>query len=242
MPYVALLIMTVLCPSLAVAGEHSAVSLRVESVEYVDDGAGGHLVAQARVVNRGGALHQWSGTLVWLHDYDGFCRQDVVYGSWLPGRSSTQVTLWLHDPQDCEAGSVAASLPSIDDLVPLVDTGQLWLVLVDVWVDVDTAGSHEWRGAEWVLTPSIIEALLGSRTDIKQCLRDHSEPWLQLDFGKVWLVATVYPDGTLGHVYLDENLLHFTDLEVCIQTVLEDVQFPPFEGTPKVIKYPFHMR
>ena len=93
--------------------------------------------------------------------------------------------------------------------------------------------------ASEVLTPSIIEAIVGSNASIKRCFAE-AQARGDVVAGKLWVKFTVNPDGNVSKAHIVTADYAGTDLDSCVSGQINRLQFAPFAGsTSKTVKYPF---
>jgi len=93
--------------------------------------------------------------------------------------------------------------------------------------------------ASEVLTPSIIEAIVGSNASIKRCFAE-AQARGDVVAGKLWVKFTVNPDGNVSKAHIVTADYAGTDLDSCVSGQINRLQFAPFSGsTSKTVKYPF---
>ena len=106
---------------------------------------------------------------------------------------------------------------------------------------VETAGEDLPEASE-VLTPSIIEAIVGSNASIKRCFAEANARG-DVVAGKLWVKFTVNPDGNVSKAHIVTADYAGTDLDSCVSGQINRLQFAPFRGTTsKTVKYPFVVR
>jgi len=106
----------------------------------------------------------------------------------------------------------------------------------------DVGAASNLPDASEVLTPSIIEAIVGSNASIKRCFAE-AQARGDVVGGKLWVKFTVNPDGNVSKAHIVTADYAGTDLDSCVSGQINRLQFAPFNGTTsKTVKYPFVVR
>jgi DNA-directed RNA polymerase subunit RPC12/RpoP len=106
----------------------------------------------------------------------------------------------------------------------------------------DLGAASDLPDASEVLTPSIIEAIVGSNASIKRCFAE-AQARGDVVGGKLWVKFTVNPDGNVSKAHIVTADYAGTDLDSCVSGQINRLQFAPFAGTTsKTVKYPFVVR
>jgi len=106
----------------------------------------------------------------------------------------------------------------------------------------DDGGSSGLPDPSEVLTPAVIEAIVGSNAAIKRCFAEASARG-DTTSGKIWVKFTVSPSGKVSKARIVTADYAGTDLDSCVSGQINRLQFAPFSGsTAKTIKYPFVVR
>ncbi len=93
-----------------------------------------------------------------------------------------------------------------------------------------------------VLAPTIIEAIVGSNAAVKRCFAE-AKARDEVVSGKIWVKFTVAPSGDVSKARITNTDLSGTDLDSCVSSQINRLQFAAFSGsTSKVVKYPFMVK
>ena len=93
-----------------------------------------------------------------------------------------------------------------------------------------------------VLAPTIIEAIVGSNAAVKRCFAE-AKARDEVVSGKIWVKFTVSPNGEVSKAHITNTDLSGTDLDSCVSSQINRLQFAAFRGsTSKVVKYPFMVK
>ena len=93
-----------------------------------------------------------------------------------------------------------------------------------------------------VLAPTIIEAIVGSNAAVKRCFAE-AKARDEVVSGKIWVKFTVSPNGEVSKARITNTDLSGTDLDSCVSSQINRLQFAAFSGsTSKVVKYPFMVK
>ena len=86
-------------------------------------------------------------------------------------------------------------------------------------------------------SPFVIDTIIRNNAAIVRCLRVEEAKGVDLS-GKIYLKFTIAPDGSVSKARVTTSRFAGTSLDSCISRELNNLKFPPFDGTPKKITYP----
>ena len=86
-------------------------------------------------------------------------------------------------------------------------------------------------------SPFVIDTIIRNNAAIVRCLRVEEAKGVDLS-GKIYLKFTIAPDGGVSKARVTTSRFAGTSLDSCISRELNNLKFPPFDGTPKKITYP----
>jgi len=84
--------------------------------------------------------------------------------------------------------------------------------------------------------PFVIDTIIRNNGNIKRCLEAEAARGQDLS-GKIFLQFTISPDGGVGRAKLTTSRWAGTSLDTCISKQVNRLEFPPFDGKAKKIKY-----
>jgi hypothetical protein len=82
----------------------------------------------------------------------------------------------------------------------------------------------------------VIDTIIRNNGNIKRCLEAEQGRGQDLS-GKIFLQFTISPDGGVSRAKLTTSRWAGTSLDTCISKHVNRLDFPPFEGKAKKIKY-----
>jgi hypothetical protein len=185
----------------------------------------------------------WSGTIQWLQGKPGLilCTVEVSFDEPLHENWPSGVRLTLSEATLCQGG-VLTQTTDVPGAILALEPAEVWLRSRTNPLDRVRTPTFDRRPANYVLTPSIVESVLGGNPQVMDCF-DQAVESGYLDCNKVWVRLEVQPDGTLSSVEPDTLCLFgWPEFDACLRDAFVDTRFPPFEGTPKHVRYPYVVR
>ena len=82
----------------------------------------------------------------------------------------------------------------------------------------------------------VVDTIISNNGAIKRCIEDEQKRGGDPS-GALYLVFTIAPSGSVSKAYIKTSRWRDTDLDICMSRVVNNLDFPPFEGKPTKIKY-----
>jgi hypothetical protein len=195
------------------------------------------LVAGVTLMNVSGrTLWTWEGELGWVRGLgEVLCTTEVAFQGPVRRGERIGVELVLRGSDECSRGTL---IDSVGARLPLseVDPEFVAVTFHQTRVELEEVEPPPRSG---LLSPVIVEAIVGQDPDVELCLLD-SPDMRALTCGRVWVSFAVQEDGSVTDVQLSPSC--FTDLSVtepCVRDALQDLRFPPMAAGPKKVRYPY---
>ena len=84
--------------------------------------------------------------------------------------------------------------------------------------------------------PFVIDTIIRNNGNIKRCLEAEEARGSDVS-GKIFLQFTISPSGGVSRAKLTTSRWAGTTLDKCISKHVNRLDFPPYDGSPKKIKY-----
>jgi hypothetical protein len=88
------------------------------------------------------------------------------------------------------------------------------------------------------LPTNVVQTIVNSNKGVKKCFLDEKKASGSLP-PQVVVKFTVDPSGKVTRAQIDTADFKGTDFDVCLGGAFRSMVFPPFDGEPVTMKYPF---
>jgi hypothetical protein len=86
---------------------------------------------------------------------------------------------------------------------------------------------------------TVLDTMLRSNRGVKGCFVQYRNATGSLPSGRIPVKIRIQPSGSPDRVYISSGSYRDTSLDSCLSRVIQDIQFPPFDGAAKNYTYPF---